>query len=190
MLYGLVHARFILTSRGMAAMREKFKNADFGRCPRVFCQGQPVLPCGQSDLLRQNTVKIFCPKCGDLYYPKSKYTGLHMDGAYFGTTFSHLFLLTYNDQKPERNEQVYTPRIYGFKIYGGTGSKAAPKADSRGQGAGAAATGAAATGAAVGTGSGFGEGRSPSCVGVEFAQGAGAAQAGAVAVAQDDRAID
>lgn len=61
LLYGLIHARFILTSRGMAAMVEKFQHVDFGRCPRVYCQGQPCLPVGQSDIPRQRTVKIFCP---------------------------------------------------------------------------------------------------------------------------------
>ncbi|CAA0842759.1 Casein kinase II subunit beta [Striga hermonthica] len=48
MLYGLIHVRFILTSKGMAAMLEKYKNYDFGRCPRVYCCGQPCLP-PQSD---------------------------------------------------------------------------------------------------------------------------------------------
>lgn len=54
---------------------EKFKNYDFGRCPRVYCCGQPCLPVGQSDIPRSSTVKIYCPKCEDIYYPRSKYQG-------------------------------------------------------------------------------------------------------------------
>lgn len=73
MLFGLIHARYILTTKGLAAMLEKFKNCDFGRCPRVSCGGQPCLPVGQTDIPRSSTVKIYCPKCEDLYHPRSKY---------------------------------------------------------------------------------------------------------------------
>ncbi|KAK4769066.1 hypothetical protein SAY86_027216 [Trapa natans] len=75
MLYGLIHSRYLLTSKGMAAMLEKYKNIDFGRCPRVYCCGQPCLPVGQSDIPRASTVKIYCPRCKDIYYPRSKYQG-------------------------------------------------------------------------------------------------------------------
>lgn len=123
MLYGLIHVRYILTSKGMNAMvcelppigltsifgiklfycfhfslyffvsfayvsihiisflfcgveqLEKCKNVDFGRCPRVHCSGQPCLPMGQSDVPRTILVKIYCPKCEDIYYPRSKYQG-------------------------------------------------------------------------------------------------------------------
>ncbi|MBA0879744.1 hypothetical protein Goshw_025822 [Gossypium schwendimanii] len=57
MLYGLIHVRYILTSKGMSAMLEKYKNYDFGRCPRAFCCGQHCLPVGQSDIPRSSTVK-------------------------------------------------------------------------------------------------------------------------------------
>ena len=63
MLYGLIHARYILTSRGMQAMYEKYIAVDFGRCPRVYCQGQQALPVGLSDMPRSSTVNIYCPKC-------------------------------------------------------------------------------------------------------------------------------
>ncbi|XP_022863140.1 casein kinase II subunit beta-2 [Olea europaea var. sylvestris] len=116
MLYGLIHVRYILTSKGMAAMLEKYKNYDFGRCPRVYCCGQPCLPVGQSDIPRSSTVKIYCPKCEDIYYPRSKYQG-NIDGAYFGTTFPHLFLMTYGHLKPQKPSQSYTQRVFGFKLH-------------------------------------------------------------------------
>lgn len=115
MLYGLIHARYILTSRGMVAMLEKYKQCHFGRCPRVYCNNHPCLPVGASDVFRTATVKIFCPKCEDIYFPRSKYQG-NIDGAYFGTTFPHLFLMTYGYLKPQKGSVTYTPRIFGFKI--------------------------------------------------------------------------
>ncbi|KAJ6342268.1 hypothetical protein OIU78_010238 [Salix suchowensis] len=116
MLYGLIHARYILTSKGMAAMLDKYKNYDFGRCPRVYCCGQPCLPVGQSDIPRSSTVKICCPRCDDIYYPRSKYQG-NIDGAYFGTTFPHLFLMTHGHLKPQKVVQTYVPRVFGFKLH-------------------------------------------------------------------------
>lgn len=44
-------------------MAEKYASAQFGRCARVFCLGQPVLPVGRSDLPRNYTVNVFCPMC-------------------------------------------------------------------------------------------------------------------------------
>merc|ERR1712226_1328287 len=63
MLYGLIHARFILTSRGMAAMLDKYNTSVYGTCPLAHCDNnkQPVLPIGLSDLLRQSAAKVYCP---------------------------------------------------------------------------------------------------------------------------------
>ena len=115
MLYGLIHARYIVTNRGMHAMYEKYRSAAFGRCPHVFCQGQPVLPVGLSDLPRNYTVNVFCPRCHGLFFPKSTRQA-NIDGAYFGTTFPHLYLMTHPDLIPAKPTQQYQPRVYGFKI--------------------------------------------------------------------------
>lgn len=115
-LYGLIHARFVLTARGMDLMHEKYLACDFGRCPRVCCNGQPVLPIGQSDVPRVASVNVFCPKCQDAFYPRSTKHAT-VDGAFFGTTFCHLYLLNHPSLIPAMPEVEYVPRIYGFKIH-------------------------------------------------------------------------
>ncbi|KAF7323731.1 Casein kinase II subunit beta [Mycena kentingensis (nom. inval.)] len=92
LLYGLIHARWIVTTRGLAKMVEKYKRGDFGRCPRVLCQSQSLLPVGLIDTPFEKSVKLFCGRCEDLYSPKSSRHGA-IDGAYFGTTFPHLLFL-------------------------------------------------------------------------------------------------
>ncbi|KAJ7471055.1 casein kinase II, regulatory subunit [Mycena latifolia] len=94
LLYGLIHARWIVTARGLAKMVEKYKRGDFGRCPRVLCQSQSLLPVGLIDIPYEKSVKLYCGRCEDLYSPKSSRHG-SIDGAYFGTTFPHLLYLVY-----------------------------------------------------------------------------------------------
>jgi len=72
-------------------------------------------------------VKTYCPKCCDIYYTRNKYQG-NIDGAYFGTTFPHLFLMTFSYLKPPKPTQVYTPRIFGFKIHNGSGGSSSSTA--------------------------------------------------------------
>ena len=43
-LYGLIHARYIITSHGLDSMHRKFMNKEFGECPRMLCRGQSVIP--------------------------------------------------------------------------------------------------------------------------------------------------
>lgn len=94
LLYGLIHARWIVTARGLAKMLDKYKRADFGRCPRVLCHAQPLLPVGLTDVPYEKSVKLYCGRCEDIYSPKSSRHG-SIDGAYFGSTFPHLLFLVY-----------------------------------------------------------------------------------------------
>lgn len=72
-LYCLVHQRYVLSPRGLEALRQSFQmnssyssNSDnengivdddkriepiFGRCPRASCRGMPLLPAGPDDYL-------------------------------------------------------------------------------------------------------------------------------------------
>ncbi|KAG5650790.1 hypothetical protein H0H81_011041 [Sphagnurus paluster] len=102
LLYGLIHARWIVTARGLTKMLEKYKRADFGRCPRVLCQLQPLLPVGLTDVPYEKSVKLYCGRCEDLYSPKSTRHG-SIDGAYFGTTFPHLLFLVYPTLIPAKS---------------------------------------------------------------------------------------
>ncbi|KZT27215.1 hypothetical protein NEOLEDRAFT_1155226 [Neolentinus lepideus HHB14362 ss-1] len=102
LLYGLIHARWIVTARGLAKMLEKYKKADFGRCPRILCQSQPLLPVGLTDIPYEKSVKLYCPRCEDLYSPKSSRHG-SIDGAYFGTSFPHLLFLVYPHLIPPKS---------------------------------------------------------------------------------------
>lgn len=40
-----------------------------------------------------------------------------MDGAFFGTTFPHLLLMTYPSIRPQRPPEQYVPRVFGFKLH-------------------------------------------------------------------------
>ena len=96
LLYGLIHQRYITSRPGMQQMSEKYEMQHFGTCPRVFCNGAKVLPVGCSDIPGQETVKLFCPSCLDVYTPpNSRFQAV--DGAFFGTTFGCLFFMTFPD---------------------------------------------------------------------------------------------
>jgi casein kinase II subunit beta len=94
LLYGLIHQRYITSRPGIQQMLEKYELQHFGHCPRVNCAGAKVLPVGLSDTPGQDTVKLFCPSCLDIYTPpNSRFQTV--DGAFFGTTFGCLFFMTF-----------------------------------------------------------------------------------------------
>jgi len=116
MLYGSIHARFITTIRGLQTMRIKYQNFSWGKCRHIYCDDTPLLPVGLWDQKNKDSVKLFCPSCENIYEPSDPIYR-NIDGAFFGTTFPHLFLLTYPSFKPKvKVVNRYVPRIYGFRI--------------------------------------------------------------------------
>ncbi|KAI1823479.1 casein kinase II regulatory subunit-domain-containing protein [Xylaria intraflava] len=96
MLYGLIHQRFICSRAGIQQMSEKYELGHFGVCPRSHCEQARALPVGLSDIPGEETVKLFCPSCLDIYVPpNSRFQTV--DGSFFGRTFGALFLLTFSE---------------------------------------------------------------------------------------------
>lgn len=105
-------------------MVDKYKRADFGKCPRVLCDAHPLLPMGLSDISTSSSgsapssksVKLFCAKCEDLYNPKSSRHAA-IDGAYFGSSFHNILFQVYPALIPEKSRRRYEPRIFGFRVH-------------------------------------------------------------------------
>lgn len=105
---------------------------------------------GLHDEWKKSELKVFCPKCRDLYTPVVDYQApasalnarccvvslvlvcmwladlcfcadfddtIAVDGAYFGTTFPHLFFMTYRELEPAPSTLLYVPRVFGYKIH-------------------------------------------------------------------------
>ncbi|KAH3687137.1 hypothetical protein WICPIJ_001892 [Wickerhamomyces pijperi] len=117
-LYGLIHARYIITKPGAQLMNEKYSKGQFGCCPRYACNGSKLLPIGINDTPGVETVRLFCPDCFDLYLPtSSRY--LNIDGAFFGSTFPGFFIKMYGLDNPNLRPSDDL-KIFGFKIHEGS----------------------------------------------------------------------
>ena len=114
-LYALVHARFCVSPRGLdtlrrltsiplqakAARRDGCNEPIFGRCPRIGCDGMPLLPCGMSDEYdggnsdKNGTARKamrYCISCGEMLTPSKP---SKVDGSAWGTSLCHLLVMTY-----------------------------------------------------------------------------------------------
>lgn len=68
---------------------------------------------GLSDIPGEAMVKLYCPKCMDVYTPKSS-RHHHTDGAYFGTGFPHMLFMVHPEYRPKRPANQFVPRFVSF----------------------------------------------------------------------------
>jgi Casein kinase II regulatory subunit len=69
-----------------------------------------------SDMPGQAAVQLYCGHCEDVYRPRSsRYSTI--DGAYFGTSFPHIFFQHFKQCLPKKSPDHYIPKIFGFKLY-------------------------------------------------------------------------
>ena len=89
---------------------ESNKKASFFRAS--FQYSTPSAPIDGEKCAKKLTIEFTVQ---EIFFPRSKYQG-NIDGAYFGTTFPHLFLMTYGYLKPQKSSSMYVPKIFGFKV--------------------------------------------------------------------------
>ena len=75
----------------------------------------------------ENPMKLYCSKCQELY-DYNVPGGNYIDGAFFGTTFPHLFMQTFHELRPTPSTAQYIPRVFGFKVHKAPEAQAAPLA--------------------------------------------------------------
>ena len=111
-LYGLIHARYIVSQDGMSEMYEKYKAGEFGGCPRVLCKSHRLIPVGTSDLPNNGKTKLFCSRCNEIYSIPYGFSLSQVDGSFFGTTFPHMLMISIEDKQTKTK---FEPKIFGFK---------------------------------------------------------------------------
>lgn len=123
LLYGLIHARYIVSKPGLTAMASKFEKNEFGACPRYYCDGMHLIPVGKTDIPGHETVRLYCPCCNDIYIPSSS-RYLNIDGAFFGTTFPGLLVKMFPEIENQCgirigkvNQNNIGIKLFGFKIH-------------------------------------------------------------------------
>ena len=68
-----------------------------------------LLCLGLSDVPGESMVKLYCPKCCDVYTPKSS-RHHHIDGVYFGTGFPHMLFMVHPELRPSKPTNQFVPR--------------------------------------------------------------------------------
>lgn len=68
-------------------------------------------------MVGENSVRLYCPRCMDVYVPATGSKGATVDGAYFGTGLPHMVFMTRPEYRPSRPKGRYVAKIYGFRVH-------------------------------------------------------------------------
>ena len=130
----------------------------------MLCQGASVLPWGEDVLPGRGTVKLYCPRCEEVYSCPVGHRASKLDGAFFGPYFAHAMVLAHPALQHRKDAARYIPRFFGFRVAGQAGRPSLEAgeqlvlAGGSSGGSGGAGSAAGAGGAGVGAGGGAGSG--------------------------------
>lgn len=113
-VYGMIHARYIMSPEGMDKFQDKYEKRVFGTCPRVNCREEPLLPIGKSTHCEVDTVKLYCPCCRKVYMPRPI---KNLDGAFWGPDAAHLLIDKMKIIDHCLNYKQFKVQAFGFEIY-------------------------------------------------------------------------
>jgi hypothetical protein len=123
-VFGLIHARFLATSRGGQLLLDKISDGVYGDCPRYLCNGAHLMPLGMTDSIDQKPLKLFCGRCQQLYNCNALVTHGNirtlLEGAYFGSSAMPMVVLGSSKMLEELGASPSEPfrlQIYGFLIH-------------------------------------------------------------------------
>ncbi|KAH0785835.1 Casein kinase II regulatory subunit family protein [Histomonas meleagridis] len=116
--YGLVHSRFVISPDGLYDVQNKYSYGIYGKCPRISCKEEKVIPIGTSSKLGKANVKVFCPCCREIYEP---YPKIDLDGAFFGPNMAHIFIDEMTDGgvkivEHRKNYRKFERKAFGFRV--------------------------------------------------------------------------
>ena len=120
-LYGFIHGRFIVTSRGISRMQQKYEVAKWGACPS--CKGV-IVPVGEDYIwtsgeeIRRSPLKYLCCSCGRVR-TSVELGKRNVPTVFFSESWLKLWQLEYGKRNNVRSMRGLCQsdfHIYGFRL--------------------------------------------------------------------------
>jgi hypothetical protein len=93
-LYGILHARFLLTMTALDQAREEYSRNKFSYCHQYSCKSVTYLRYGQSDELNESILRLYYANCNKVYVADNSDFEV-IDGAFFRPWWIHLFIYSF-----------------------------------------------------------------------------------------------
>ncbi|KAA6401740.1 MAG: putative Casein kinase II, regulatory subunit [Streblomastix strix] len=118
--YIQLHQQYVASPPGLYDVKSKYSQGVYGKCPRLICQKQHLIPMQLSKDEDQKGIAMYCVRCNEIFLP-SYLRHARLDGRAFGLSFAALFFIQYPELIPNQKTYLYNdyaPRVFGFRMKG------------------------------------------------------------------------